>query len=173
MKEKWIQPTTQQISALNRIVYGLMNWEIKLSSLDVLDSCLKYDNDVKTLGLDQCILYIEHLQNSVSNTRGFLDIKSPRLIDDIWEVEVLPTDYLMDVLEGLNAGIWWNLNSQTLDYQKTMAEWQGYLNSSRIPPYLFEQASRNNSQELKIIRDQLIVFKLSGVQGSNGDWVIG
>lgn len=162
LKQRWIAPTEGQIKYLTGIANGSLNWSVGVDDIERLYGETHENGDPKFLAL----MMAEEHRKMMMETRAYLD--GFIIVEDveqaepgIWHIFVLGTDYLSEIIKCLSRSVWWSKAEQGPDFEKTEMEWRGYLNRGMVTPEIFEAAAKNNDPELKGVRSDLVLFKLT------------
>lgn len=159
--ERHIPPTKRQIAYYQGIANGNLGWYVCEAELRSVYGETHENGDPKELAKMIASEHITELKASRIYAAGMIEIcKLEQTSPTEWSIEVLPTQYLYDVLSALKRGVWWNNKTSSPDYERTELEWRKYLDRGMITDEVFESAGNNRDEELKGIRGELLMFKL-------------
>ena len=161
-KERWIPPTEGQLKYLKGIANGSLTWHVNEQDIFKLYGETHENGDPKALAKMLADEHVQELRNSRVYSSGFIEIDDlEEIFPGEWCIAVFATPHLETIIRTLTRGVWWNNRTASPDFEKTEEEWRGYLNRNQVTDEVFTAASTNNDPELKKIRGDLVLFKLT------------
>lgn len=170
-KDRWKSPTQNQLKYLKGISNGSLTWYVTHKDIANLLGETHEETDYREMAKLLCYEHIQQLKDSKVYYNGWIEIERPEEIEEgTWCVGVFATDNLLSVIDCLSRGVYWNMREQRPDFEKTEQEWRMYLKQGRVTDYIFELASRNHDPELRAVRAELVLFKLTAQRDAQGNW---
>ena len=161
-KDRWIAPTEGQLKYLKGIANGKLTWHVNERDIFELYGETHENGDPKALAKMLADEHIQELRNSRAFNSGFIEIDDlEEIFPGEWCVAVFATAHLEQIISVLSRGVWWSNQNAAPDYEKTEAEWRAYLNRNLVTDAVFMAASKNTDPELRRIRADLVMFKLT------------
>lgn len=114
--------------------------------------------------------HVDQIKHSQLFSRGYLDIQEIKEHHDGFSVEVIASPFLSKIIDAMDQGLWVNLKTGEPDFVKTEEVWQRHLDSKAFSDEVFEMVSRNRSPELRKIRGEILMFKLTAVKAKD-KWI--